>query len=272
MLRFPHLSNIIHIKSRKDLSHLGLVVFLILGIVLGVSLALQPQIFNKKAAESAVVDLKFLPENIRVESGKTYEANIAIDPKEERVTAVKLHIKYDPEVVSILETSNAGFLPVTLKVEDSRSGDLTLVYASTIDSEATKPGMIASLKIKALNPFFSSLDIMSDSEVTISSKEGNVLTVFPKLSIEPVDQRGSPGGAPKYPENLLLEKAFFPSSSPFVRDFRESLEPKPEVKPERVKPELSIAFVKQLGSDIFISPIIALNQVLEEEIGGMFGK
>lgn len=272
MPHFIHLSEIFHIKSRKDLPHLGIVIFLVLGIALAVSLALQPQIFNKRAAEGEIIDLKFVPENLSVESGRTYEAKIAINPKGQRVTAVKLHIEYDPEVISVLETTNAGFLPVTLKIEDSHDGDLTLIYASTIDSQPNQAAMLAGIKIKALNPFSSTLEVMTDSEVTVSTQEGNVLTVFPKLLIEPVDSRLAPGETPKYPDNLLLEKAFFPSSSPYVRDFKEILEPDPELKPDRVKPQFSVAFVKQLGTDIFISPIVALNEVLEDQVGGVFGK
>lgn len=271
MVRLPRLTDIIHIKSRRDLPHLGMVIFLILGIALGVYLALQPQIFNKKAAEDPLIDLKFVPENLQIESGKIYEAKIAINPKGERVTAVKLHIKYDPGVVSILEAVNSGFLPVTLKIEDTRDGNLTIVYGSTIDSQPSQPGMVTTLKIKALNPNSSVLEVMSDSEASVASRENNVLTVFPKLYVEPIESV-SPGEAPKYPDNLLLEKAFFASSEPVIRDFRESLEPKPEIKPERIKPEFSMAFIRQLGTDIFISPILALNEVIEDKVGGVFGK
>lgn len=266
--RLSRFTDFIHIKSRKDLPHLGLVIFLVLGIILGVSLALQPQIFNKRAAEETLIEVKFIPEVLQVESGKTYEVKIAVNPKGQRVTAAKIHINYDPEVVSILKTTNAGFLPVTLKTEDSRDGDLTMIFASTIDSQPDQAGMLAGIEIKALNPFPSTLQVMPDSEVTVSSQEENVLTVFPKLAIEPLESTLAPGETPGYPDNLLLEKAFFPSSSPYVRDFKEILEPDPELKPERVKPEFSITFVRQLGTDIFISPIVALNQVLEEGVGG----
>src|SRR3989344_691205 len=270
MLSLPRFSRL-HIKSIRSLPKIGMVIFLVFGVILTVSLALQPQIFNKRAAKSNLVDLKFVPDNLLMEAGRTYQIKAAIDPKGERVTAVKLHIKYDPGVISILETTNNGFLPVTLKIEDSRDGNLTLVYASTIDSDSSKPGIIAGIQIKALNPQHSLIELMSDSEVSVASREGNVLTDFPKISVEPVDDN-LPGEPPKYPDNLLLEKAFFPSSSPFVRDFRESLEPKPQIKPGRIEPEISVAFIKQLGSDIFISPIVALNQVLEYKVGGVFGK
>lgn len=265
----PNFSELIHIKSSRDLPHLAVVVLLISGIILGVYLALQPQIFNKKAAEGAIVDLKFVPENLQMESGKIYEVKIAVNPKGERLTAVKLHMEYDPGVVSVLETQNSGYLPVTLKIEDARDGNLTLVYASTIESQPTKPGMLSVIKVKALNPSASFIRIMPDSEASVASRENNVLTVFPQMALLPLDLESAPQDQPKYPDNLLLEKAFFASSAPAIRDFRESLEPKPEIKPERVKPEFSMAFVKQLGTDIFITPIQALNQVLEEKVGSI---
>lgn len=267
----PQVFEFIHIKSRKDLPHLGIVVLLLLGIGIGVYLALQPQIFNKQAAEASVVDLKFIPGRLQVEAGKDYEAKIAINPKGNRVNAVQLSISYDPEVVSILEVKNAGFLPVELKINDDLQGNLNLIYGSTIESNAKEPGMLSAIKFKILNPSSASFEVKPTSEISISSKEGNALSVFPKLSIEPVDF-ASPGEEAKYPDNLLLEKAFFASSGPAVRDVRESLEPKPGLKQTRVKPEFSMAFIKQLGVDIFISPIAALNQILEQKTGEILGK
>lgn len=264
----PKFSELIHIKSRQDLPHLGIVALLVLGIILGVYLALQPQIFNKKAAEEGLIDIKFVPESLQMESGKIYEAKIAVNPKGERVTAVKLRIGYDPGVISVLETQNSGYLPVTLKIEDSHDGNLILIYASTIESQPTSVGILVTIKVKALNSGPSLIQIMPDSEASVASRENNVLTVFPKLIIEPVGS-AAPGEVPKYPDNLLLEKAFFASSGPAIRDFKESLEPKPEIKPDKVKPEFSMAYVKQLGTDIFIAPIQALNQVLEEKVGSI---
>jgi hypothetical protein len=160
---------------------------------------------------------------------------------------------------------------VQLRINDDHQGKLTLIYGSTIESQANKPGMLSVIKFKVLKEEFTSFDVSPTSEVSVSSVEGNVLTVFPKLVIEPSDI-ATPKEEVRYPDNLLLEKAFFASSEPVVRDFRESLEPKPVVKPGRVKPEISFAFIKQLAGDIFISPIVALNQVLEEKVGEILGK
>lgn len=255
----------------KDLPHLVIVVLLLFGIGLGVYLSLQPQIFKKQAAGDSIVDLKFIPESIKVETGRDYEAKIAINPKGQRVTAIALYIAYNPDVISVVEINNGGFLPVDLKINDDHKGNLNLIYGSTLETQANEPGMISVIKFKVLNPNSSTLQVKPTSEVSISSKEGNVLNDFTKLLIEPLGAL-APGEKVQYPGNLLLEKAFFASSEPAVRDFRESLEPKPELKPYRIKPEFSGAFIKQLGIDIFISPILALNQVIEEKVGEILGK
>lgn len=267
----PYPFEFIHIKSREDLPHLAIVILLILGIGVGVYLALSPQIFNKQAAGDSIVDLKFIPESIQVETGKEYEAKIAINPKGQRVSAVQLNIFYNADVVSVLEVKNGGFLPVELRINDDHQGNLNLIYGSTIESQAKEPGMLSVIKFKVLNPYSATLQVKPASEVSISSKEGNVLNIFPKLLIEPLGVL-SPGEQVQYPDNLLLEKAFFASSGPAVRDFKEIMEPKPELKPGRVKPGFSGAFIKQLGIDIFISPIVALNQVIEEKAGEIIGK
>jgi hypothetical protein len=268
--RISGLRDIVHFKSRKDLPRLGTVVLLLVGIVVGVSLALQPQLFNKRADEGSVIDLKFIPELIQAETGKTYEAKIAINPKGERVTSVKLHVSYDPQSIAVLATKNLGFLPIELKKEDDHSGNLLLIYGSTIDNQSTQPGMLAAIQFKVLNPFTSMLKVDTESEISISSKEGNVLNVYPFVTIEPVDS--APAGEAQYPDNLLLEKAFFASSEPAIQEFKEILTPKPQLKKERIKPELSMDYAAQLGGDIFVSPIVALNQVLEEGVGGVFGR
>lgn len=262
----PYPFEFIHIKSRKDLPHLAVVVLLVFGIGLGVYLALQPQIFKKQAAGDSIVEVKFIPESILFETGRDYEAKIAVNPKGTRVNAAALNVTYNPEVISVLEITSGGFLPVQLKINDDHQGKLTLIYGSTIESQADKPGMLSVIKFKVLKEEAASFDISPMSEVSVSSIEGNVLTVFPKLVIEPSGSTDLKEEV-SYPDNLLLEKAFFASSGPVVRDFRESLEPKPLLKPERIKPEISFAFIKQLAGDIFISPIAALNQVIEEKVG-----
>lgn len=261
----------IHIKSLKDLPHLAIVVFLILGIGVGVYLALQPQIFNKQASESTLVDLKFIPESLQSDTGKEYEAKIAINPKGQRVSAVQLNISYNADVISVLEVKNGGFLPVELRVNDDHQGNLNLIYGSTIESQATEPGMLSAIKFKILSPNSGFFEVKTISEVSVYSKEGNVLSVFPKLIIEPLGASRE-GQEVQYPDNLLLEKAFFSSSEPAIRDFKEILKPDPKMEQERVKPGFSMAFLKQLGTDIFISPIAALNEVLEEKTGGLLGK
>lgn len=265
----PHLFNFIHIRSMRDLPHLAIVAFLILGIILGVYLSFQTQIFNKKALEQTGIVLQFIPEKLQIGSGKTYEAKVFINPGGERVTAIELNISYDPRVVSILESKNSGFLPVDLKVSDNHEGLLTLVYSSTIENIADKPGAVVLIKFKVLNAFASSLQITPDSEVTVSSKEGSVLNSFPILELEPLETELDKKDV-SYPDNLLLEKAVFQDPEIIIRDFKELIEPKPVFSPERVKPEFSLTFLKQLGTDIFISPITALNQVLEEKAGGIF--
>lgn len=263
--------NFIHFRSREDLPHLAIVLLLIIGIGVGVYMALQPQIFNKEASERSIVDLKFIPGQVFIDTGKEYEVKIAINPKGERVTAVQLNIAYSAGIISVLEVKNGGFLPIDLKINDDRQGNLNLIYGSTIENEANRPGIVSVIKFKALSPGPASFEVKPLSEVSVSSKEGNVLSVFPKLLIEPLGT-ASPGQEIQYPDNLLLEKAFFASSEPVVRDFKEILEPGPEMKPERVRPGFSGAFIKQLGTDIFISPILALNQVLEEKAGEIIGK
>lgn len=263
----PYFFDFIHLKNREDLPHLGLVSLLIIGIIIGVYLALQPQLFNKQAAQGGLVDLQFMPDVLQVESGQVYEAIIAINPKSERVTAVQLDVGYDPASITILEAKNEGYLPIGLKTEDDFQGSLELTYGSTIETQATQPGIVATIKFKFIGDKAAQMLIKPNSQISVSSKEGNVLTTFPKLSLEvgsgPVQTQTKEDI--KYPDNLLLEKPVTPGSQPFVRDFEEASQPKPELKPDRVQPGLSGAYIKQLGRDIFIEPIKALNQVIEEK-------
>ncbi len=266
---FPHLLDILHIKSRQDLPHLGMVTLLVFGIILGVYLSLQPQLFNKQASVEGIVDIKFAPDTLAVQSNRVYEAKIAINPKGERITAVDLQIGYDPAAVTILEVKNEGFLPVNLKTEDDFKGSVNVIYGSTIENKTDQPGMVAAIKFKTLTGKDAEISIKPGSQVSVSSQEGNVLTSFPGLKLQNGSQgQGQTGQQDvRYPDSLLLEKAFFPDSSPFVRDFKEASEPKPEIKPDRVKPQFSEAYIKQLGKDIFIEPVVALNQVLQDKVG-----
>lgn len=269
----PHIPQpfeFIHVKSYRDLPHLMMVIVLVLGIGLGVYLSFQPQIFKKQAAENSIVDLQFIPHTIPISTGTDYEARLAINPKGQRVTAVNLSLSYDPAVISVTEIKNGGFLPVDLRIIDDRQGNLNLIYGSTIEHQASQAGVLSVIKFRVLNAGQSALQVKSTSQISIASQEGNVLDVYPGLDLEPVG--AVPGEEVKYPDNLLLEKAFFASSEPTVRDFTKSLEPQPELKPERVSPGFSGDYLKQLGKDIFVTPIAALNQVLEEKAGDILGR
>lgn len=265
----PRFLEFIYFKDHKDLPHLGLVILLIAGIIIGVYLSLQPAIFTNKAAEGSLVEVKFEPETLRVRTNQIYEAKLNINPKAERVTAVQLDINYDPSAVVILEAKNEGFLPITLKTKDSFDGTLTLIYSGTVDTQATSPGVVVTVKFKFIGSEPSSLSIKPGSQVSVSSREGNVLTEFPEVKLETGNGQIPQAGDEKvkYPDSLLLEKPVFPESSPFIEDFKEALEPKPSLSPERVKPELSERYILQLGRDIFVEPIVALNQVIEDKAG-----
>jgi hypothetical protein len=210
------------------------------------------------------VDLSFVPGSLQIQSGTTYEAKIAIDPKGERVTAISLALDYDPAVVSIIETKNEGFLPVTLKVSDDFQGRLNLIYGSTIDSQADKPGNVASIKFKANSNGPSRISLKGNTQVNVASQDGNALSEFPVLDLEP-GKSEQDAEKQSYPGSLLDEKVVLPEADPFVREFQEGLEPKPSVGPVRVEPELSGRYVLQLGRDIFIEPVAALNEVLRDK-------
>lgn len=271
--QMPHSFDFIHFRSWKDLPHLVLVFFLVGGIALGVYLAMRPQVFINRAAEDGTVELKFAPESLDIQAGKVYEVKIAINPKQSRVTGVKLEIGYDPAAVTLLEVVNDGFLPVTLKSQDRFDGNLDLIYGSTVETTANKPGMVATIKFKANQATGSEVIIKPGSQVTISSREGNVLNNYSVLSLSPAAAGIETGQADsRYPDSLLLEKAFRADSEPFVREVREALEPKPSTSPDRVDPGLNSQYAKQLGKDIFIDPIVALNDVLLEKAEELINK
>jgi len=264
----PHIPHVF-----DDLFHITLVGILSFGIILGVYLAMQPQLFNKKASESSLVELAFEPESLNVQSGRVYEAKVTINPKAERVTAVQLSLEYNPTAITIVETKNEGFLPVTLKVQDDFNGRLNLVYGSTIESQPTKPGVVATIKFKVINYEASRITMKGNTQVSVSSKDGNALSMFPVLELQPSQGVSETGEEDlRYQNTLLEEKAVLQDAQPFVRDFQEALEPKPEVKPERISPQFSGAYLKQLGSDIFIAPVTALNQVIEEKAGELINR
>ncbi len=268
----PHVFDFVHIKSFRDVPHLLLVLFLISGIAVGTYLALRPQTFVNKAAENTGVEVKFAPDVLQIQTGRIYEAKIAINPKQQRVTGISLNIGYDPSSVTILEIINDGFLPVTLKSEDKFDGNLNIVYGSTIETSSNQPGMLSTIKFKTNQPQGSEMFIKPGSQVTISSKEGNVLNNYSVLSLEAASAGVSTGQDDiRYPDSLLLEKAFRRDSEPFVREVREALEPKPSTSPDRIEPEVSEAYLKQLGKEIFIDPIVALNDVLQEKAEEIIG-
>lgn len=267
----PHNFDFLHFRDRSDLPHLALVVLLVLGIAIGSYLSLQPQMFSKKASEGGLVQLAFAPEEVHIQTGRTYEAKVAINPKGQKVTAISLSMEYDPAVITILEAKNEGYLPVALKVSDDFVGRLNMIFGSTIDSQPTQPGMVATLKFKANSNGPSRITMKGNTQVSVAAQDNNALSEFPFLELVSAAPGTEGGEEVRYPDNLLLEKAFHQDSEPFVKEFQEGLEPKPSMVPVRVEPELSGTYIKQLGRDIFIEPVVALNQVLQESATQLIG-
>src|SRR3972149_7273203 len=118
-------------------------VFLVISINIGLFALKIPQIIQNRAATPNVV-LAVNPSLKSCTSGETFPLQISLDTGTASVTAVELHLTYDPTAVEVLSFTPGSPLPVILAPAVFANGSLSVTLGVQPTSPFNGVGFIGS--------------------------------------------------------------------------------------------------------------------------------
>ena len=115
-------------------------------------------------------------------SAKTYSANIDVDSSSDKLTAVQIELKYDPQVLTQVDITPGNFFQnpvVLLKRIDGVNGTVSYALGVTGDAVSGK-GVVAKLEFSQApapisDTYFTSIDFLSKSTVAAEDSDKTVL-------------------------------------------------------------------------------------------------
>lgn len=168
--------------SKEFLFRLFVSAIIIIGMITGISLALKKQDIRKKASGDPVT-LRLEPQNIHISNGQSSAVKIAINTGDYTVTAVKLHLTYDPAKIEIQSFEPGSFLarnlPLPSGVQKMGSGSLNMILGTepqpTLSLVTNASGFLATINFRSISPESSSISFTSSSQVAAVGHDTNVL-------------------------------------------------------------------------------------------------
>lgn len=163
--------------SQKGVAHILVVLLLLTGIVAGVYLVQKTQIFKPKATVETV-DLSLQPSEITANPDQETTLNVFANTHDFSVTAVELHISYDPNMLESVDIEAESALPVILaqrqhgSLEGDRS-EITVTLGTNPEAPLRGNGAIARLSVTPTANFNSStsIELTNDTKVTVLERD-----------------------------------------------------------------------------------------------------
>ena len=152
--------------SRLNLAGLVVTLVVLAGIVVGLVLIRNPQIFRPKAAGTTkLVVLTITPPNTTVTPGQEFPVKIDVDPKGEKVGGAIIKLNFNPQFLEAKNIQIGTVLPLPLEDPVIAPGSVTLSQANPLVT-ATNPGTIATITFRALAQNSAAVPISFDQALT----------------------------------------------------------------------------------------------------------
>ncbi len=127
-----------------------------------------------KASNNGPV-LALAPATKTLRVGETFSEGIILNTNADTVSAVELHLSYDPNAIQILNFIPETPLPVVLVPETHSNGVLSVSLGVQPDKPFKGAGIIGTLNLKILASKQSSLNFTSKTAVAVVGKTTNAL-------------------------------------------------------------------------------------------------
>lgn len=127
-----------------------------------------------KASNNGTI-LALAPATKTLRAGETFSLGITMNTNADTVSAVELHLSYDPTAIQILSFIPETPLPVVLVPETHENGTFNVTLGVRPDKPFKGAGIIGTLNLKILASKQSSLNFTSKTAVAALGKTTNAL-------------------------------------------------------------------------------------------------
>lgn len=135
----------------------------------------QPAAVAQTPVPMGVVALMLNPTEVNTTQNGTFSVEVQVDTKTETISAVELHLAFDPNYLQATSVKNGILLPVVLATGKMGAGTASLVVGANPTSPEKGTGTIAIVTFKAIKAGITKISIDSTSKVAAIGKNTNVL-------------------------------------------------------------------------------------------------
>lgn len=179
--------------------YLFLAIFILVGLTLifySIQAIKKPvKIQEEHAAEPSGPVLVISPGSVGTRPNTSFDLNLNIDAKEERVTAADVTVSFDPNLVRLDSISKGDFLPVILKQGSYSNGIFKIVLGCDPYNPKSGSGTLATLHFTTLSEGRSRINFTSESQIAVVGQNNNALSSFSGMTLSvsnPITNKPSP--------------------------------------------------------------------------------
>ena len=189
-------------RRRFPVIHLLVALILIGGLGVGlVALSLSQDIRSKAGNDGTVLTL--LPAAKTQTVGEKFSVVITMNTKTDAISAVELHLSYDPTAIQIVSFTPGTQLPVILVPETHSNGAIAVTLAANPPTPFKGAGVLGILTVKALTAKQSTISFTGATQVAALGKNTNALASKTDSTITGVITAGTPTPKPPRPTRKL---------------------------------------------------------------------
>ena len=207
-------------KPHKNSLSLILMLFVLFtGAVIGITVMTNSQDVRSRASATGTT-LTLSPATKTAKIGDTIALGATINTGSDTVSAIEMHLTYDPTAIQILSFTPGTMLPVVLTPESHANGTISVILGVQPTSPWKGAGIVGTWSIKILAAKQSSLNFTNSTQVaaigkttnTLASSTGSTLTgtteTIPTLIPTRIDIMITPKNTP------LLQQTSTPTVKP----------------------------------------------------------
>lgn len=186
--------------NRKKLPLLPIIsLFIILLGLLAITAMIQKPQDTRSRATITGPTLALSPATKSAAIGETFSLGITMNTDTDTVSAVELHLSYDPTAIQVLSFTPGTQLPVVLSPETHTGGAINVTLGAQPSSPFKGAGIVGTWTIKILAAKQSSLSFAGSTQVAAIGKNTNALVSSTGSTITGTSTVGgtpTPTGAP----------------------------------------------------------------------------
>ena len=161
-------------SRRPSILYLFIALVLMGGMAVGLVALNSSQDVRSRASSSGTI-LTLSPAAKTLNVGETFTVGVTMNTNAYAVSAVKLHLSYDPTAIQIVSFNPASRFPVTLVPETHANGSIAVTLAAKPPIPFKGAGIVGTWTVKILAAKQSSIQFTSQTSVAALGKSTNVL-------------------------------------------------------------------------------------------------